>query len=785
MDIVYHADEAGLEVLLRSVDRPGDYCVHGRAFHPMPRISVDGVGALSFPVPEAQVGALIAVAKRAPYGKGPDTRVDPSVRDCWQIDAERVHVAGGAWPDTFARILDAAAGGLGCPVDRLDARLYKLLVYERGGFFAAHSDTEKVDGMVATLSMSLPTEGTGGELVIRHRGRETVVDMNAEEPSEVAFAAFYADCRHETRPVRDGHRLSLVFNLCLRSGDTRTPATAPDHGDRIDAIAERLTGLHAETATEKLVWLLEHKYTEAGLSFDALKNADAAVAQVLAQAAARAGCVCQAATVHVREEGDARVGDEYIEDWNADGYDVDDMELGETFDCEHWLDGWVSQDGRRLPFERVPLRDGELLPRGALDDARPDKQWLHEATGNEGATLERAYRRAALVVWSGAKTLDLVVSTGIDSAVAWVAEEYGGSDDAARERAERLVSRLIDIWPIDDGEPDETARADMLGLLAEVGDAALGVRFLRRVVLADYSGRENEELLAVLALIGPRAAGEFLPGFLKDNFADRPESALALLGGLGAIEPADPAWREVMRDSLLAVFRALPSAVAPRPDAAPAWSVRSPEAFSDDAVRDLFALAHHCNLTDEADAAASIIARRPRSVSPDRTLPAALNALRHETGLPTTAAYATLWRRAADALLARSATPPEEPHDWIIAADVSCDCDPCQKLRTFCKDPAAREARWPLRKELRAHLHETIDRHRLDLDHETERRGRPYILVCTKNRMSWTRRLAEYEADVSFMRSLIESAPPGSEAERLSAECERLHRAVAAAHRIE
>ena len=183
-------------------------------------MEVDGAGTLSFPVPEAQVRALIAAAERAPYGKGADTLVDTSVRDCWQIDSTRVRLSGKACPDTLAKILDAAAAGLGCASDRLDARLYKLLVYEKGGFFSPHRDTEKADGMIATLSISLPTMGDGGELVVRHRDRDFTVDVNAGEPSELAFAAFYADCTHEVRPVVEGHRLSLVFNLCVRAGDS-------------------------------------------------------------------------------------------------------------------------------------------------------------------------------------------------------------------------------------------------------------------------------------------------------------------------------------------------------------------------------------------------------------------------------------------------------------------------------------------------------------------------------------------------------------------------------------
>ncbi len=93
----------------------------------------------------------------------------------------------------FAARGGTAADGLGCPRERLRADIYKLLVYEQGGFFLPHRDTEKTDGMVATLVVALPVRGSGGEIIVRHKGRETVIDMRDGEPSEIAWAAFYSD----------------------------------------------------------------------------------------------------------------------------------------------------------------------------------------------------------------------------------------------------------------------------------------------------------------------------------------------------------------------------------------------------------------------------------------------------------------------------------------------------------------------------------------------------------------------------------------------------------------
>jgi hypothetical protein len=172
----------------------------------------------------------------------------------------------------------------------------------------------------------------------------------------------------------------------------------PDYAGRVAAIAEGLGDLGGDPG-DKLVWLLEHEYTQAGLSFDTLKNADAAAARALGQAAAGADCAIHAAIVQIRRWGGARVEDDYIDSWNVTDYDADDLEMDEEFDTDQWLDAWASQDGSRPAFERIPLLPGELLPRGALDGADPEEQRLREATGNEGVTLERTYRRAALVAW--------------------------------------------------------------------------------------------------------------------------------------------------------------------------------------------------------------------------------------------------------------------------------------------------------------------------------------------------------------------------------------------------
>ena len=64
--IAYNERQEPLEVLLRTVDRPGDYCMQGRLLAPMPRVEVEGARSLSFPITEEQARSLAAAAGTFP-----------------------------------------------------------------------------------------------------------------------------------------------------------------------------------------------------------------------------------------------------------------------------------------------------------------------------------------------------------------------------------------------------------------------------------------------------------------------------------------------------------------------------------------------------------------------------------------------------------------------------------------------------------------------------------------------------------------------------------------------
>lgn len=407
--------------ILKAVRRPGDFQASGRLDIFAPQLEVTGVGPVALPLLPSQAEQLVAVAEAAPYGRGADTLVDSTVRRTWQIGADRVHLGGRHWARSLATIVARSAAGLGV-MEAVTAELYKLLIYDTGSFFVRHRDTEKVPGMFATLVIVLPSLHTGGDLLIRHREREVCLDLSCDDASEVAFAAFYADCWHEVRPISSGYRLVLIYNL-IRQGSGKPPEPPA-----YDAEEDRVTDLLSRWASDlaaakkdapadspaKLIYPLEHAYTPAEIGFATLKNADAAVATVLVAAARRANCELYLARLTIEESGSAEYC--YSGSWSRrDRYkELDDeaFEAGEVFERSLTLSEWQTPDGGRPEFAGLPFGDEELCPPDALDDEEPDDQQFFEATGNAGASFERTYHRAALVLWPQGGELEVIAAAG-------------------------------------------------------------------------------------------------------------------------------------------------------------------------------------------------------------------------------------------------------------------------------------------------------------------------------------------------------------------------------------
>ena len=63
------------------------------------------------------------------------------------------------WRKYVQRLTQKVAQELGIPSHtKVASELYKLLLYQQGDHFSPHRDTEKAEGMFATLTISLPSK---------------------------------------------------------------------------------------------------------------------------------------------------------------------------------------------------------------------------------------------------------------------------------------------------------------------------------------------------------------------------------------------------------------------------------------------------------------------------------------------------------------------------------------------------------------------------------------------------------------------------------------------------
>ena len=253
-----------------------------------------------------------------------------------------------------------------------------------------HRDTEKANGMFGTLVVQLPSDYSGGQLVVLHGGKEKVFDFSGIKGcTNFHYAAFYADCQHELKKVTKGYRFCLIYNL-IYSGTGSLPAPVEDA-----LVVSQLTNamkLWNDEASQRkgppmMAYILEHKYCEASLSFKGLKNIDRAVGDVLAKA-------CQEANFDLYLAHVSR-----MEMWSAScyrkKYTLEEL-CDDSIDASHF----ISPQGQKpAHFSEMFLDDGAMVPKENYKLGKPDEEERSEATGNEGASVERWYKWTALILW--------------------------------------------------------------------------------------------------------------------------------------------------------------------------------------------------------------------------------------------------------------------------------------------------------------------------------------------------------------------------------------------------
>jgi predicted 2-oxoglutarate/Fe(II)-dependent dioxygenase YbiX len=738
-------------------------------------LEVEGIGHITLPVAADQARRLRDLGRPAHFGRGEETLTDPTVRDTWQIPTELVRVewAGG---QGLGPELETVREELGLPEHSwLTAELHSLLVYEKGQFFRPHQDSEKDDAMVATLVVTLPSAHTGGELVVHHLGETTTYRGSK---TRVSLVAFYADCRHEVRPVTSGHRITLTYNLFLHGDPAGRVPDEATVGELSGYLGEHFTTevrhRYRDTPSappHRLAFLLDHEYTERSLSWALLKGTDVHRASLLRAAADVAGCETVLALAEINEMWDAyepesddyrRSSREYrYWDGQEDAEDADaDYQLNELIDSSIRLTRWTDPEGTSAEEISLVVADAEVCAVTPSSDLQPYTSEYEGYMGNYGNTLDRWYRRAAVVVWPRNRSF----TNRAEASPSWAMDDLSAQardgDPAAARAAAATLAPFWDAAARRQEQPGQLL-AKALPAAAALDDADAASILLRPFAIENLSRRHMASLAELTGCYGE----EWTDELLRVWFGSRP----AYPFGHG---PSRPQWFTM----LPALCDALPANGSPDGSTALrllelAWASlatlissavasRSPadqRQQLDSLGEPLAALIAGAETTQSADLQNRIVAFCRQHG--DAVTSCVIRALRAAAAVRTQTrpgdVFGELATDRATWLRARLAQPTRAADDWSIELLSGCTCELSGILRSFLADQARRTLEWPLAKDRRSHVHSRIDQAELPVSHLTRRQGRPFTLVLTKTVQLFEREAEQRTRDQTDLNWLL------------------------------
>ncbi len=753
-----------ISLLLGQWDGEGGFASRRMADAGELNVSVRGFGKLRWPVSEADARKLCKLARPARHGYKTETRLDKGIRDTWEIGPDHLDIGPVAWPKTLDRHLDRIRRDLGLPrTCRLKADLHNLLIYTPGQFFAPHQDSVKSTRMIGTLVVVLPSRFSGGELIVEHRGESLRASGSARE---LTLIAFYADCRHEIKPVNRGHRLALTYNL-LAEGDT----TAGDvDAERLDTLTEAVREHFAQPrhradappreaqpreAPMKMVYLLDHEYTGRDLSWKRLKNGDSRRAAALRLVAQRLDCEVYLALAEVHETWSCEEEDERgyggyreyeYEDEDEDegeegpeGAGDPDLNLIELIDDHVELTNWIDAEGRKAEGSGI-VQSEEMFCTTPSSDFKPFRSEHEGYMGNYGNTADRWYHRAALVMWPKS----LAFGNRAKHSPRWAIRQVTvAPESGVTGKARDLVSQLLLVW-------NEAVRKDrtpvLLGMTlsaaARFGSPEVALALLAPFSLEHLTVGNIPRFVKTVQGFGPVWARGILKKWVSENrLHSMPEAwiskqlpnlcrALCAEGGSGgnglAQEILDPIWKRISFQ--ITTLR------------------RGASKYLDrgfvDLISPLLGLLHSGRLTESREFQQRIV----EFLSDRKTdlpvtnlvelLQAAHKESRHslrDSGLLPLLGFC---RTNLETLLNE---PTRAKEDWSITPSLGCSCKLCVRLGRFLRSTGEKRLEWPLAKPDRQHLHQQIDGKDLPVLHATRRTGSPFTLILEKTEAVFTR----------------------------------------------
>src|SRR5262249_22742379 len=318
-------------------------------------------------------------------------------------------------------------------------------------------------------------------------------------------------------------------------------------------LASELAGCMAEhfgdaEPPKRLVYLLDHEYTEHGLSWVRLKGSDAGRAALLRAAADQAGCEVALAPRDVHETWSAfesgwddrwhgrrryRPWDDQDDDdpGEDDGSaDADEYELDELIDWSTKLDCWIDEPGSQAEKISLAVADDEICATTRSEELVPYASEYEGYMGNYGNTLDRWYRRAAVVLWPRQQAFVVRAEASPGWALDTLASRLDSGDVAG---AQAGAAALAPFWDsVASGEHKRGLFTKALKVAEQLGEPPAAAGLLAPFQVEMLGPGHAAALARLVERYGEQGAGDLLQRWsgraVHRGSADRP-AWLALL----------------------------------------------------------------------------------------------------------------------------------------------------------------------------------------------------------------------------------------------------------------
>ncbi|MEZ5042884.1 MAG: 2OG-Fe(II) oxygenase [Saprospiraceae bacterium] len=739
---------------LQSIEGSGAFAQFDTVKFNMPGLKVKGMGNIGLPLDLDTAKQMIALAHKASFGKGSKTVFDPSVRSVWEVDAEKLSFGNPEWEKTLAKIVKRVRKSFGIEQGKVEASLYKLLLYQEGDFFLPHRDSEKEEGMFGTLVVGLPASHKGGELIVRHSGMEHTYDFSADKYLyKIPYAAFYADCEHEVKPLTAGYRLCLVYNLLLKN--TEKTYKAPEFSEQISKLAKYLKAKKTDWENLPAAVLLDHQYTPSNFSFHSLKRHDGPRAEAFMKACEIAGYQVRLGLVTYHLSGELEEPDSYYRrrrrynSWDNDDNLAEDGEMGEIYENALYIEHWVKHQMPNLG--QITLDESQVLSKQTLGEDEPIEKDAEGYTGNAGMTMDYWYHYGALIFWPDGWEKEVLNSSNLEVIANWLNyySNFLTQDQSYANTCRNLIDLMAqkvanrqksDFWYHYSPTPIPNDCNGIARTLIQLNDNVTMASILPDLLFKTFTKIDVGHWKQLIDGFDSSLFFSFFKQIRQEGEIQKLTHYLNLLHRLST----QSQYQSLVLQELAVLSEGLKN-LKDRTDHQPVAII-------------LYQVMELSKWKEEADWAEDLLETFCLRASRDfanNVIYSAILKYKGEKNKPSTLFTTRLEEWCVADLQARTAIKPQPPTDWSRELPPPKDRNKeLELIASFVRSPTGYEFKYPAREALRRNMEYAIHSAGLDLTCETIRKGSPHTLRITKNQNSYERKLKEWEEDVKLLKGL-------------------------------